>query len=209
MRQKNKIKVLTVDDHPLMREGIAAIINDETDMEIIGEASNGKEAIEKFRALRPDVTLLDLRLPDLGGIDVLINIRKEITTARVIILTTFEGDMEAFRAIKAGAFGFALKSVETGELTAMIRQVHKGRKMIPKEIAESLAENLGREQLTRRETEILELIAKGFRNREIGEKLFIAEETVKGHIKSILGKLGAVSRTQAAAIAAQRGIIRY
>jgi DNA-binding NarL/FixJ family response regulator len=201
------IRVLSVDDHPLFRDGIAAIINCQSDMSLVGAASNGKEAIEAFRTLRPNVTLMDLRLPDLGGIDVTIAIRSEFADARVIVLTTFERDVEVHRALKAGACGYLLKSMPPAQMIDMIRQVHGGKKCVPPEIAAGLAEHLGDETLTDREVEVLQQVAGGNRNRDIGKMLFIAEETVKVHLKHIMEKLGANDRTQSVAIAARRGII--
>lgn len=201
------IRVLSVDDHPLFRDGIAAIINCQSDMSLVGAASNGKEAIEAFRRLRPDVTLMDLRLPDLSGIDVTIAIRSEFANARVIVLTTFERDVEVHRALKAGACGYLLKSMPPAQMIDMIRQVHGGKKCVPPEIAAGLAEHVGDERLTDREVEVLQQVAGGNRNRDIGKRLFIAEETVKVHLKHIMEKLGANDRTQSVAIAARRGII--
>jgi len=208
MTNANCIRVLSVDDHPLFREGVGTIINCQADMSLAGTASNGREAIEAFRALRPDVTLMDLRLPDLSGLDVMIAIRSESSDARVIVLTTFEGDMEVQRALKAGARGYLLKSIPPNELVAAIRQVHAGKKRIPSEVVARLAAHLGEEDLTSREIDVLLKVARGNRNRDIAEKLFISEETVKVHIKHIMEKLGASDRTQSVTIAARRGIIQ-
>jgi DNA-binding NarL/FixJ family response regulator len=208
MTNANCIRVLSVDDHPLVREGISTIINREADISLTGTASNGREGIEAFRALRPDVTLMDLRLPDLSGLDVMIAIRTEFPEARVIVLTTFEGDMDVQRALKAGARGYLLKSMPAQQMLDMIRQVHAGKKCVPAEIAAGLAERLGDEALSQREVEVLQQVAAGNRNREIGAKLFIAEETVKAHMKHIMDKLGANDRTQSMAIAFRRGIIQ-
>ena len=204
----NAIRILSVDDHPLVREGIASIINSQADMSLAGSASNGREGIEIFRALRPDVTLMDLRLPDLSGLDVMIAIRSESPEARVIMLTTFEGDVDVQRALKAGARGYLLKSMPPQQMLDMIRQVHAGKKCVPAEIACGLAEHLGDEGLSQREVEVLQQVATGHRNRDIAAKLFIAEETVKVHIKHIMDKLGANDRTQSVTIAARRGIIQ-
>ena len=201
------IRILCVDDHPLMREGITAVIQNEPDMLVIGEASNGQEALQAFRKHRPDITLMDLRLPDMSGIDALIAIRAEYAAARVIMLTTFEGDAEIQRALQAGAQGYMLKSMPRKRLVEMIRKVHAGAKSIPTEIAAHLAEHLGDEFLTRREVDVLQKMAGGNRNRDIGEQLFISEETVKGHVKHIMEKLRASDRTEAVAIAVRRGII--
>jgi len=196
-----------VDDHPLLREGLGAIINCQPDMSIEAFASNGKEAIEKFRSLRPDVTLMDLKLPDLSGIDATIAIRAEFRDARIIILTTFERDVEIQRALKAGVHGFLLKSMPPKQMLDMIRQVHLGKKVVPREIAAGLAEHLSDELLSAREVDVLRHVAEGNRNRDIAGRLFISEETVKVHLRHIMGKLGANDRTQSVAIAARRGII--
>ena len=208
MSDQNRIRVLGVDDHPLLREGIAAVVASQPDMELVGSASTGFEAIERFRELLPDVTLMDLRLPDMSGIDAIIAIRAEFPNARVVILTTFEGDVEIQRALAAGARGYLLKSMPPADLVEGIRQVYAGRKRIPPEIAANLAEHLGDEALTDREVQVLRHLAGGNRNRDIAERLFISEETVKVHVKHILDKLGASDRTQAVAIAIRRGIIQ-
>ena len=202
------IRILCVDDHPLMREGITAVIQNEPDMLVVGEASTGQEALHEFRKHRPDITLMDLRLPDMSGIDALIAIRAEYGAARVIVLTTFEGDAEIQRALQAGAKGYMLKSMPRRRLVEMIRKVHTGAKSIPPEIAAHLAEHLGDELLTRREVDVLQKMASGNRNRDIAEQLFISEETVKGHVKHIMEKLSASDRTEAVAIAVRRGIIQ-
>jgi DNA-binding NarL/FixJ family response regulator len=204
----NPIRVFSVDDHPLLREGIAALVNSQADMTLVAEASNGAEAIQMFRQQQPDVTLLDLRLPDMSGIDILIAIRSEFPEARVIMLTTFEGDVEIQRALQAGARGYMLKNMPPSELLDVIRQVHAGKKRIPLEIASQLLEHMSDEVLTDREIEVLREVAGGNRNREIAERLFISEETVKVHIKHIMEKLGASDRTQAVAIGLRRGIIQ-
>ena len=203
----NAIRVLSVDDHPLLREGIAAMINAQPDMTVVGTAMNGKEAIEAFRSLRPDVTMLDLKLPDLNGIEVIIAIRSEFPDARIVILTTFERDVEVQRALKAGAYGYLLKAMPPAQMVDAIRQVHAGKKSVPPEIAAELAEHLGDESLSQREIDVLQHVAAGNRNRDIGERLFIAEETVKVHLKHIMEKLRANDRTHSVAIAARRGII--
>ncbi len=208
MSETMPIRVLSVDDHPLLREGITAIINNQTDMTMVAQASSGSEAIQKFREHRPDVTLMDLRLPDMSGIDSLIAIRNEFPEARVIMLTTFEGDVEIRRALEGGARGYMLKSMPPKDLVDIIRQVHAGKKRLPPEIAAHVAEHLSEEALTEREVEVLKHLAGGNRNRDIAERLFISEETVKVHVKHLMEKLGASDRTQAVAIAVRRGIIQ-
>jgi DNA-binding NarL/FixJ family response regulator len=203
-----KIRVFSVDDHPLLREGIAAIVNNEPDMVMVAQASNGREAIQQFRDQQPDVTLMDLRLPDISGIDAMIAIRQESPDARVVMLTTFEGDVEIQRALAAGARGYILKNMPPRELVGVIRQVYAGKKRIPVEIAAQLAEHVSDEPLTQRERDVLQHIAGGNRNRDIADRLFISEETVKVHVKHIMEKLGASDRTEAVAIAVRRGIIQ-
>jgi len=207
MTEANKIRVFSVDDHPLMHEGLATVIKNQPDMLLVAEASNGRDAIQRFRQHKPDVTLMDLRLPDVSGIDAMIAIRTEFPEARIIILTTFAGDVEIQRALEAGARAYILKSMPPKELVEVIRQVHAGKRRIPPEIAANLAEHYSDEALTVREVEVLRHIAGGNRNRDIADKLFITEETVKVHIKHIMEKLGASDRTQAVAIGVRRGII--
>ena len=202
------IRILSVDDHPLLREGIAMLIENQPDMVLVAQAATGREAIEQFRQHRPDVTLMDLRLPDISGIDALIAIRSESPHACVVMLTTFEGDVEIQRALEAGARGYLLKTAPAKELVEVIRQTHAGKKRIPAEVAAQLVEHMGDESLTPREVEVLKYLAEGNRNKDIGEQLFISEETVKVHIKHIMEKLDANDRTQAVAIAIRRGIIQ-
>jgi DNA-binding NarL/FixJ family response regulator len=207
MMSKPAIRVLSVDDHPLLREGIAAIVNNEPDMTMVAQASTGREAIQQHRIHTPDVTLMDLRLPDMSGIDTMIAIRSTTPAARIVVLTTFEGDVEIQRALAAGARGYVLKSMPPRELADVIRHVHAGRKQIPAAVAAQLAEHLGEESLTERERDVLLHVAAGNRNRDIGELLAISEETVKVHMKHIMEKLGASDRTEAVTIAVRRGII--
>ena len=202
------IRIFSVDDHPLLREGISALVNNQPDMAVAGEAATGAEALQLFKQLQPDVTLLDLRLPDMSGIDILIAIRTEFPEARIIMLTTFEGDVEIHRALQAGARGYLLKNMPPSELLDVIRQVHAGKKRIPAAIASQLAEHMSDETLTEREVEVLREVAGGNKNRDIANRLFISEETVKVHIKHIMEKLGASDRTQAVTIGVRRGIIQ-
>ncbi len=208
MSKSTPIRIFSIDDHPLMREGIAAIIKNEPDMLLVAEASNGREAIQGFREHRPDVTLMDLRLPDISGIDAMVAIRTEFADARIIMLTTFEGDVEIRRALQAGAVGYMLKTMPRRQLVETIRRVHAGKKHIPPEIASHLAEHMGEESLSKREVDVLQKIAGGNRNGDIAALLFISEETVKGHVKHIMEKLGASDRTEAVAIGIRRGIIQ-
>jgi DNA-binding NarL/FixJ family response regulator len=208
MTESVPIRILGVDDHPLLREGIATIINSQPDMTLVSQAASGTEAIEHYRNHRPDVTLMDLRLPDLSGIDAMMAIRAEFPEARVIMLTTFEGDVEIQRALEAGARAYLLKNMPPSEMVQAIRHVHAGKKRVPAAVAAHLAEHMSDESLTPREIDVLGQVAGGNRNRDIGERLFISEETVKAHIKHIMDKLGAKDRTQAIAIAVRRGIIQ-
>jgi DNA-binding NarL/FixJ family response regulator len=201
------IKVLSVDDHPLLREGIAALVNAESDMRLIAEATNGQEAIEGFRLHRPDVTLMDLQMPAMNGIDAIIGIRSESPNARIIVLTTYAGDVQVVRALKAGARGYILKAHVRRELLDTIRAVHAGQKRIPPEVAAELADPTGDEELSLREIDVLRLIAAGNANKQIAGRLGITEETVKSHITNILAKLGANDRTHAVTTALKRGII--
>jgi DNA-binding NarL/FixJ family response regulator len=208
MVQDTRIKVLSVDDHPLLSEGIAALINAQADMELVGQAVDGRNGIEMYRRLRPDVTLLDVRLPDMSGIDVLMALRAEFINARIIMLSTFQGDVEIQRALEAGARGFLLKSMPNKELVAAIRQVHVGKKCVPPQVAAHLAEYLTEDHLTAREIEVLGLITAGNGNRDVADALSITEDTVKGHVRHIMEKLGAQDRTEAVVIAVRRGIIQ-
>lgn len=202
------IRILCVDDHPLMREGIAAVIRNEPDMLLVAEAVNGRDALIRFREHQPDITLMDLRLPDISGIEAVRAIRSEFHDARIIVLTTFDGDADIRSALEAGAQSYMLKSMPRRELVETIRKVHEGKRHVPPEVAAQLAEHMGQELLSRREIEVLEKIAEGNRNSDIASILFISEETVKGHVKHIMEKLGANDRTEAVAIGVRRGIIR-
>jgi DNA-binding NarL/FixJ family response regulator len=202
------IRIFSVDDHPLLREGIKAVINDQPDMQVVAQASHGREAISYFCEHKPDVTLMDLRLPDMSGIDAMIAVREQFPEAHVIILTTFDCDVEIRRALAAGARSYILKSMPPREMAETIRQVHAGKKCIPQEVAARLAEHLGDKALSDREVEVLQRVMGGNRNRDVAERLFISEETVKAHVKHIMEKLGAKDRTQAVTIAVQRGIIQ-
>lgn len=202
------IRILTVDDHALLRAGIAALVATQPDMTLVGEASNGREAIQQFRTLRPDVTLMDVQMAEIDGIEALISIRNEFPDARVVVLTTYKGDVLAARALKAGAQAYLLKSLLRQELLQTIRDVHAGRKRIVPEVAEVLADHVADDALSPREIEVLGLIAQGNANKLIADRLFVSEDTVKGHVKNILSKLGANDRTHAVTIGITRGIIR-
>src|SRR5215813_486461 len=207
MLRTRQIKILTVDDHPLVRQGIAAMIRGEKDMLIVGEAANGHEAIEMFRDQRPDVTLMDLQMPGLNGIDAITTIRREYPQARIIVLTTYEGDVLARRALRAGATGYILKDMIRTELLEAIRAVHLGRRYIPQKIAAELAEHYAEDDLSEREIEILREVARGTSNKIIAAHLSISEATVKAHMQKIMVKLGASDRTHAVNIATTRGFL--
>jgi len=202
-----QIRILTVDDHPLLREGIAALVNAESDMKLVAEASNGEEAIEQFRLHRPDVTLMDLQMPAMNGIEAVTRIRAEFPDARIIVLTTYTGDVQALRALKAGARAYILKGHVHRELLEAIRAVHAGKKRIPPDVAAELADHAAENELSSREIEVLRLIASGNANKLIADQLSISEETVKSHVTNILSKLGANDRTHAVTIGLRRGII--
>ncbi len=207
MSTSAKIRVLCVDDHPLVRDGIAFALQFQNDIELVGEATNGDEAIAEFERLRPDVTLMDLRMPGLNGLEAIEEIRKNYPRARIVVLTTYTGDVQAARALKSGAVGYLLKSMLRTELIITIREVHAGRRRIPPEIAAGLAEHLTVNDLSTREIEVLRSVAAGNSNKSVADKLSISEDTVKGHMKSIMAKLGANDRTHAVLIAMKRGFL--
>ncbi len=202
-----KIRILVVDDHPLLRQGIAGLIADQSDMSLVAEASDGREAIQQFRAHRPDVALMDIQMPDMNGLDAIIAIRNEFPEARIIVLTTYTGDVQVLRALKAGARGYLLKNSLHKELLETIRAVHAGKKALSPEASYQLAEHATDDALTPAEIAVLRLIAEGNANKQIADQLSVTEETVKGRVKSILSKLGANDRTHAAMIGLKRGII--
>ena len=203
----NLIRILTVDDHPLLRKGIAALVNAESDMKLIAEASNGQEAIEEFRLHRPDVTLMDIQMPGLNGTEAINRIQNEFPDARIIVLTTYTGDVQVLRALKAGARAYILKGHVHRELLETIRAVHAGKKRIPPDIAAQLAEHAADDELTPREIDVLRLIAAGNANKQIADQLSIGEATVKSHVTNILSKLGANERAHAVTIGLKRGFI--
>jgi DNA-binding NarL/FixJ family response regulator len=205
--QHSPIRILLADDHPVLRQGIQALAADESDIQFVAEAATGLEAIEAFRRHRPDVSLMDLQMPDMNGIDAMIAIRKEFPDARFIILTTYSGDVQISRALKAGARAYLLKSSLRKELLDTIRAVHAGHKRIPADLASEVADHIADDLLTAREIEVLKLIASGNANKLVADQLSITEETVKGHVKNILSKLGANDRTHAVTIGLKRGII--
>jgi DNA-binding NarL/FixJ family response regulator len=202
-----RIRILVVDDHPMLREGIAAAIARQSDMILVGEAMNGREAIESFRATRPDVTLMDLQMPDVDGVEAITAIRAEYSAARIIVLTTYKGDVQALRALKAGARGFLLKSAVRKQMMEAIRSVHAGRTVILPEVAQQIAEHAAADALSEREVEVLQCVALGAANKQVAHQLGLSEETVKVHMKHILEKLHASDRTNAVTIGLGRGII--
>jgi DNA-binding NarL/FixJ family response regulator len=201
------IRILTVDDHPLLRAGIEALVSSQPDMQVVAECANGREAIQQFREHRPDVTLMDLQMPEMSGVDAIITIRNEFPDARIIVLTTYAGDVQALRALQAGARGYLLKDAVHEELLSTIRAVHAGKKTLTPHVSHELAEHALDDALTKGEIDVLRLIAAGRANKQIGDALSIAEETVKSRVKNILSKLGADDRTHAAMIGVKRGII--
>jgi DNA-binding NarL/FixJ family response regulator len=202
-----KIRVLVVDDHPVLRHGVAAILENQTDMMMVGEAREGSEAIERFHALRPDVTLMDLQMPGMNGVDAIVAIRAEHPGARIIVLTTYAGDVQAVRALKAGAAGYLLKNGLRTELIEAIHNVHRGQRHVHREIADEIALHVVDEALTEREIAVLRLVSIGKANKQVASELGLSEETVKGHLKSIFSKLNVADRTHAVTVAARRGII--
>ena len=205
----NKIRIMVIDDQAVVRQGFVSLIKTVPDMEIVGEGSNGQEAVDLFRRLRPDITLMDLRMPGLSGAEAITRIRAEFSAARIIVLTTFDGDEDIYRAVQAGAQGYLLKDMFFEELEAAIRKVHAGARLIPGSVAERLAARMSSSELTGRELEVLRQIVDGKSNKEIGNTLNISEATVKSHINNILSKLGVSDRTQAATTALQRGIVHF
>jgi DNA-binding NarL/FixJ family response regulator len=208
MTEENKIRIMSVDDHPALRDGINAMISSQADMRIVAQAANGHEGIQKFRDHLPDITLMDVRLPDISGIQALSAIRAEFPDAQVIMLSTFQGDFEITQALASGARGYLLKTMMPREMLDVIRTVHAGKKCIPPQVASQLAEHLTGHPLSAREIEVLKQVASGDGNREIGEKLFITEQTVKAHLRHILEKLEAKDRAHAVAIGVRRGILQ-
>ena len=209
MTSDNKIRIMVIDDQAVVRQGFVSLINTVTDMEVIAQGTNGQEAIELFRQHQPDITLMDLRMPIIGGVDAISRIRQEFPTARIIVLTTYDGDEDIYRSLQAGAQGYLLKDMFFEELEQAIRRVHAGSRLIPGPVAERLAERMSGSNLTGRELEVLEEIVRGRSNKEIAGILSISEATVKSHINNLLSKLGVTDRTQAATTALQRGIVHF
>lgn len=202
------IRLLVADDHPLMREGIAAVLQRQTDMVLVGEASNGAQAVDAYRRLQPDVTLMDLQMPEVDGLQAIVTLRAEFPASRLLVLTTYQGDAQAWRALKAGAVGYLLKSTLRTELLDAVRTVHAGGRWILPEVAQALARHAGQEMLTEREVAVLQRVAGGLSNREVAQMLSLTEDAIKARLKGIMAKLGAKDRTHAVTIALQRGLIQ-
>jgi DNA-binding NarL/FixJ family response regulator len=202
-----RIRILLVDDHQMLRDGLSALIEREPDLQVVGQAENGMDAVRLYRELQPDVTLMDLKMPGVSGIDAIEAIRADFSSARIVVLTTYRGDAHAVRALKAGAVGYLLKNAARNELVAAVRVVHEGRRYIPLDVADEMAGHINDEPLTRREVLVLTSIAKGNTNKEAADELKLSMETVKAHLKTILSKLSAKDRTHAVAIAIRRGVI--
>ena len=209
MTTENLIRIMTVDDHPMLREGIAGLVSTQSDLKLVAEATSGREAIRQFRIHRPDVTLMDIRMPEMSGLDAISTIRSEFPGARLIVLTTYSGDAQALRAMRAGAQAYLLKDTLRSELLDTIRAVHAGKKTLSPEVSFQLAEHLAQDSLTPAEIRVLRLIAEGNANKEIANQLSLSVETVNGQVRSILSKLGAKDRTHAAMIGLKRGIIEF
>ena len=207
MAKTSAIRIMIIDDHPVVREGLSRIIVSDKNMEVVGEASNGQEALEKFRKLRPDVTLMDMRMPQMNGVEAIEAIRKDFPNARIIVLSTYDLEEDIYLSLQAGARGYLLKDSPHSELLAAINRVHSGERVIPPTIASRLAERIGGNELTARESEVLNLIVHGKSNKEIGDELGISEGTVKSHVNNILDKLDVTDRTQAVSVALKRGIV--
>jgi len=207
MKKKHPIRLLVVDDHPAFRMGLAALIKSEPDMQVVADTGDGREAIEIFRREQPDVVLMDLRLPGLSGVEAIMAIRKEFPQARVIVVTTYDWDEDIYRAIQSGAKSYLLKDMSKEEIVGTIRAVHAGEQRLPPNVASLLQKRLQRQELTERELEVLRLLTKGRSNREIGSALFISEDTVKSHLKTLFAKLGVQDRTEAAISAVRHGIV--
>lgn len=209
MSDSTSIRILTVDDHPLFRSGVAALLATQTDMQLVAEAGDGRDAIQQFRTHRPDVTLMDLQMPEMNGLEATIAIRAEFPEARIVVLTTYAGDVQVLRALQAGARAYLIKTLVDKELLETIRSVHSGKKALSPEASFQLAEHATDESLTPAEVEVLRLIAGGNANKQIADRLAVTEDTIKGRVKNILSKLGANDRTHAAIIGLQRGIISF
>jgi DNA-binding NarL/FixJ family response regulator len=207
MAESHAIRILVVDDHPVLRDGVAAILETQPDMMLVGEARDGADAIVRFRELKPDVTLMDLQMPGLGGVQAITSIRAEFPNARILVLTTYDGDVQAVRALKAGALGFLLKSSLRSEMLEAIRDVHRGRGHIHRDVAGEIAAHIANDPLSEREMTVLRLVAMGKANKQVADELGLAEETIKAHLKTIFLKLDVADRTHAVTVAAKRGII--